>query len=610
MKLQYIPLLISFLAFGFLGISQPYVVNEKVKKVFSEGFTDINNSFIITPSSDPKFWATYGDGYYFMQRKIGSPRAVIANADPISKNFYIKSKILLAPLGTSESSVGIIFLAQRGGKGGFVFEINKKKKFRIIDLGTSAFITKEGDNGWLKSKNIAPPTRNNTIEIKGFRGQFDIYINGDYIYSFVNSSYESGKFGTYIGPSAEARIYYFNVYDLDMPGAKPEVNLTNLTHQIEALKLENDSLKNIALIAKYSDADRTAISAIKILEKQLQTINEENIEIKEILKKYDSLSADSVNQFQSIKLLKKLKLVSLERDSILQAFNLVESLYESSNLIIDSLKKEILENKTKIGFMNEKVSKLNLDIAESRLEKRLDSIVFIEKVPSKPTEISTATNKLNDSTNNNYSEPSLLENKKLLATELKDSSALPEIINSFKTKIITVNEDSVFIEVVNHNKKEEEISDSLKYFKKTDTSKSLLINYPEELKMISNLDSGRTDSSINYENQSSELVSIIKDSVNTFLEDSTQEITKDSSLIKLEKNQYLHKSLDTPIMNSNIDLTIDTVGAIELLKKDSIYIHTLDIDDELEDYENTELPNSKDSTKLLKANFNKAELKD
>ena len=63
-------------------------------------------------------------------------------------------------------------------------------------------------------------------------------------------------------------------------------------------------------------------------------------------------------------------------------------------------------------------------------------------------------------------------------------------------------------------------------------------------------------------------------------------------------------------MNSNIDLTIDTVGAIELLKKDSIYIHTLDIDDELEDYENTELPNSKDSTKLLKANFNKAELKD
>ncbi len=602
MKLRFIALLISFLASGFVGISQPYVVNEKVKKVFSEGFTDVNKNFIITPSSDRKFWATYGDGYYFMQRKIGSPRAVIANADPINKNFYIKSKVLLAPLGTSESSVGVIFLAQRGGKGGFVFEINKKKKFRITDLGTNAYITKEGDNGWLKSKNIAPPTRNNTVEIKGFRGQFDIYINGNYIYSFVNSSYESGKFGTYIGPSAEARIYYFNVYDLDMPGAKPEVNLNNLINEIEALKLENDSLKNIALMAKYSDADRTAISAIKILEKQLQTINEENIEFKEILKKHDSSSVDSVNQFQSIKLLKKLKLVSLERDSILQAFNLVESLYDSSNLIIDSLKKEILENKTKIGFMNEKLSKLNLDIAESRLENRLDSIVLIEKVPSKPSDISTPTKKIHDSKENIYSEPGFLKNKNSFAPELKDSSIL--------SQIIITNEGSVFMEVINNNKEEEQISDSLKYFEKTDTSKNLLLNIPENLRMRGFLDSEKMDSLTKDENKSLGLDSVYKDSANTFLENSLREITKDSSLTKQEKKQSKNESLDTLIIDSNINLTIDTVGAIELLKKDSIYLHTLDIDNQIEDYENTEPINSKDSTKLLKAKFNKAELKD
>ena len=602
MKLRFIALLISFLASGFVGISQPYVVNEKVKKVFSEGFTDVNKNFIITPSSDRKFWATYGDGYYFMQRKIGSPRAVIANADPINKNFYIKSKVLLAPLGTSESSVGVIFLAQRGGKGGFVFEINKKKKFRITDLGTNAYITKEGDNGWLKSKNIAPPTRNNTVEIKGFRGQFDIYINGNYIYSFVNSSYESGKFGTYIGPSAEARIYYFNVYDLDMPGAKPEVNLNNLINEIEALKLENDSLKNIALMAKYSDADRTAISAIKILEKQLQTINEENIEFKEILKKHDSSSVDSVNQFQSIKLLKKLKLVSLERDSILQAFNLVESLYDSSNLIIDSLKKEILENKTEIGFMNEKLSKLNLDIAESKLENRLDSIVLIEKVPSKPSDISTSTKKIHDSKENIYSEPGFLKNKNSFAPELKDSSIL--------SQIIITNEGSVFMEVINNNKEEEQISDSLKYFEKTDTSKNLLLNIPENLRMRGFLDSEKMDSLTKDENKSLGLDSVYKDSANTFLENSLREITKDSSLTKQEKKQSKNESLDTLIIDSNINLTIDTVGAIELLKKDSIYLHTLDIDNQIEDYENTEPINSKDSTKLLKAKFNKAELKD
>ena len=242
-----------------------------------------------------------------MQRKIASPRAVIANADPISKNFYIKSKILLAPFGTLESSVGIIFLAQRGGKGGFVFEVNKKKKFRIKDLGTGAFITKEGDNGWVKSKSIAPPTRNNTIEIKGFRGQFDIYINGAYIYSFVNSSYESGKFGAYIGPSAEAKIYYFNVYNLDMPGAEPEVNLTNLTNQIEALKLENDSLKTLALTAVYGDSDKTAIASNKnFLEEQIQAVNKENNELKSILNEI-SISKSEMSWIPTITLLNSFK---------------------------------------------------------------------------------------------------------------------------------------------------------------------------------------------------------------------------------------------------------------------------------------------------------------
>ena len=63
MSYRYIALFLSLIMQSFISLAQPYVVNEKVEKVFSEGFTDINRNFIITPSSDPKFWGIYGDGY-------------------------------------------------------------------------------------------------------------------------------------------------------------------------------------------------------------------------------------------------------------------------------------------------------------------------------------------------------------------------------------------------------------------------------------------------------------------------------------------------------------------------------------------------------------------
>ena len=201
-------------------------LNYCLNALIFKGFVKINNfrskknksqyiKYVLTPkgiSERTKLTINY------MKRKISSPRAIIVNANETSKNFYIKSKVNLASTGTMESSVGIIFLAQKRGKGGFIFELNKKKKFRIKELGTGAFITKEGVNGWLKSKIIAFPERDNTIEIKGFRGKFDIYINGNYLYSFLNNSYEKGNFGAYIGPNAEAKIFYYNVYKLDIPG--------------------------------------------------------------------------------------------------------------------------------------------------------------------------------------------------------------------------------------------------------------------------------------------------------------------------------------------------------------------------------------------------------
>lgn len=605
MKLQYIALLIGFLASSCIGISQPYVVNEKVEKVFSEGFTDINKSFIITPSSDPKFWGTYGDGYYYMQRKIASPRAVIANADPISKNFYIKSKILLAPFGTLESSVGIIFLAQRGGKGGFVFEVNKKKKFRIKDLGTGAFITKEGDNGWVKSKSIAPPTRNNTIEIKGFRGQFDIYINGAYIYSFLNSSYESGKFGAYIGPSAEAKIYYFNVYNLDMPGAEPEVNLTNLTNQIEALKLENDSLKTLALTAVYGDSDKTAISAIKILEEQIQAVNKENNELKSILNEISiSKSGNELDtNNHSIKFFQKLETLTKEKDSLLQASSKLGVELSNAILIQDSLNNEILNNKTEIEFMREQLSKIQLDMAEEKLKDKSDSLTKdMGKLASNSSNITS------ESSLDVQPDSIFTKNNSEKTIEVLDSLGSNERTPSTPSKIAAFPQlfdrsDSIPLEIPEEKKLV--LTDSL-------IGNERIPSAPSKNTFVSNV-SGKTDSisidetkekntldvdSANTHQRSpstpSNIVSAPKtESITNSLDsnsvtelDTALNVKNDSTLVKLEKKPSVLNS-DTLVETPEESVPLDTVGEIEIIKKDSIYMHTLNIDEEIGMEENT-----------------------
>lgn len=376
------------------ALAQPYVVNEEIEKVFSEAFTDINDHFASTPSNDAKFWGKYADGYYYMERKIASPRAIIAKTKAVSKNFSIKTKLTLGPLGGSDASVGIMFLVKSSSRGGFVFELNKKKSFRIQDLGTSAYITKEGKDGWVKSKELSPATRSNTVEIKAFRGKFDIYVNGSYIYSFINDSYQKGNFGMYIGPNSAASLYYFNAYELDIPGAAPEVNLSNLQEKIDALQEENDSLKTLELTAKFGADNKGAIAAIKVLEKQLRAVNEENTHLKGILKEYEAedpvYSEETIkkDQEQSDILVEKIGKLSAERDSVLEANAKINNRAFAIAYQRDSLRQVNLDLIKKMDFLEAHMKEVQAEIEGI---KSISNSPRKEepKAPSKPSEVAT-----------------------------------------------------------------------------------------------------------------------------------------------------------------------------------------------------------------------------
>jgi hypothetical protein len=332
--------------------AQPYITGETTTKVFSEDFSDISKSFPITSSKDPKFWGTYGDGYYFMERKIERPRVVLANFNGTSKNFYLKTKIQLGPVKSKTSSLGILFLTQTGGRGGFLLEINKKKQFRIKDIGNNTIITNHGKKGWIKSKSIFGVKQNNKVEIKAFRGKFDIYFNNEYVYSFINKSYKKGAFGAYIGGFSEAKIIYFNVYALEIPSAPEEIELENLLEEIKVLRTDNDSLKIKILTVKYGGkTDKSAISAIKILEDQITASRNENLNLKKLLTEYETMepSIDSKeSEKKSTATVTKITTVTNERDSLKNRCETLEKKVDLMSIQIEEVKFQLKSNEDTI----------------------------------------------------------------------------------------------------------------------------------------------------------------------------------------------------------------------------------------------------------------------
>ena len=602
-----------FLISAFSAYAQPYVVNEQVEKIFSEGFTDVNSSFPITSSSNPKFWATYGDGYYYMERKITSPRAIVADFKAISKNLAIKTKIQLGPVRSIESSVGVMFLVQPGGKGGFLFEINRKKSFRIKDLSNGAFITKEGENGWIKSKVIAPATRSNTIEIKGFRGKFDIYINNLYLYSFINNSYQSGKSGVYLGQNASARMYYFNLYELSIPGAPIEVNLENLQRENLLLKDENDSLKTLEIQARFGGNDKGMISAIKILEEQISSVNEEKNQLNKILKGYqDSLPSSETKDSVIIPniAIEKISSLSSERDSL--KFN-----NESLNLKLTSTQKE--KDSVQFAFeqMKSKMKFLESNLVEVKgqiLEIKSHEEEALVKEPNKPSELPisptspSSMDKTADNTQNvNNSDEiikadSTYENAINIDKEIRvdNNEALVKEPSKPSTPPISPTSPSSMDKTVDstQNVNNDEII-------KADSTYENAINIDEKIRVDNN-----NEALVKEPSKPSTLpISPTLPSSRDKTLDSIKEITNSTEILKADSTyenaininekigfenskEALVKEPSIPSappilpatpssMDKNIDNTQEITNGAELLKADSTYEHTIDIDEEI-----------------------------
>jgi hypothetical protein len=174
--------------------------------------------------------------------------------------------------------------------------------------GSYRYITGSSkDNGWTKHNIINDPNFSNLIEIRCFKGSYDLYINSNFIRSFNEPNYRSGKFGLTIGPESRGKVDFLYVFTKASPDAIAASNeikkeSTNSTTAPDLIELAESIIK---LKTQINDLDeeneglRKTISAMKTRDQEkdvtIRNLEKQEITYKDQLKKKD-VSIDSLKK--------------------------------------------------------------------------------------------------------------------------------------------------------------------------------------------------------------------------------------------------------------------------------------------------------------------------
>ena len=253
---------------------------------FGEDFNETKGSFPTITTVENYY--TVDDSTYFMNRNHPTqPFAVMANYPNELRSFHLSSSLKLGPSETKEQMVGLIFMSQRDSNSAYVFEFNRNKRYRIRRIRNGK-VTMMGESvdGWVKSNALLGVDEYNKLEVKTANGDYDFYINGSFVTSFYDNTFEFGNMGFFLGPATKARAEYFYVYTTEPSIA--EVEKTENELRIEQLEKENERLK--AELAQSLGAKIVELQGvIQVLETQLVTTNRDNEVLREEIEQYEEI---------------------------------------------------------------------------------------------------------------------------------------------------------------------------------------------------------------------------------------------------------------------------------------------------------------------------------
>lgn len=346
---------ISFVAFGQESTGLKPVVTERFDKLFlSENFDSAGTYWTTVSNSENLILVQEGE--YILNRKAPtSPFAVMGNFKNTLTSYRLVTSLKLDKAASDQAALGLIFMAQPGGQGGFIFEINKIQQYRLRQItgGVYRYLTGNASTGgWLKStvlKNVGLP---NLIEIKTADKNYDIYLNKVLILSFSEIAYKSGEIGFLVGPLSKGRVDFLYLFSTQKDTENNQNSSTRsnsensendvlalaesiitLKTQINKLAEENEDLKQVINSMKNAEHEsesnkkKTELT-IKNLEQQVnrnQAAFDSLLKVNTDLLKYKEMVTGNENGDLVINLSKSLKAEKLKNEELTKQINFLKN---------------------------------------------------------------------------------------------------------------------------------------------------------------------------------------------------------------------------------------------------------------------------------------------
>lgn len=388
MRFIYSIFILSFLfsieCFAQQGSSSKGLVTEKFDKLFLRENFDSSGTYWTTLSNSENLILVQ-DGEYILNRKASTaPYACIGSFNNNLSSYRLVTSLKLERTNTEDGSIGIIFMAQPGGQGGFIFEINKNQQYRLRQIASNEYqyltgVQKEG--GWVKSTLVKGLNIPNLIEVRTFDKNYDIYLNNNLLLSFTEIAYKVGEIGYIIGPGSKGKIDFLYLF-------------TNEKGQ------DKESSNNKKLDVSSPENDVMALAeSIIVLKTQINKLTEESEDQKQIIQSMKS--AEKENEAQKISDNKKNKNLELQIkslqfsfDSLLKVNTELNSYKEmvkgndNGDLVIN-LSKNLKATKLK----NEELLKSNQELRDSLLKANGNAVPVKVKNNSNTNNPSDSTRK-------------------------------------------------------------------------------------------------------------------------------------------------------------------------------------------------------------------------
>ena len=320
-----------------LTLVQAQTVNEKFDRLdMSENFDTSSGMWTFMSNSENLFLVQEGE--YILNRKgPEKPYAIIANYDYNQPAFKMVTSLKIEKANDQNGSVGVMFMAQNDGNGGFIFEINTLKQFRLRQIVSGSYKYLTGDaksGGWVKSNFINNLNVYNLLELRFSQRNYDIYLNNNLLMSFTEIAYKSGRFGYIVGPGSRAKIDFLYLFSASGKGEQttsggnsnqqqegsPDViqlaeSIIKLKTQINKLQAENEELtRNLESVksADQEDANERKLKDKTITDLQKQMVKKEAsfdslLKVNQALLKYKEMVAGNENSDLIITLSRSVK---------------------------------------------------------------------------------------------------------------------------------------------------------------------------------------------------------------------------------------------------------------------------------------------------------------